>query len=174
MVAQTSWRCQSTWLHYQKPRSQHCQSIVGAILQPWIIFCRTATGPTPSSGNNARKHHPKGGDEEVPGSRRSKGSRRQEQADVTWPFAMHLPCRECAMQKPLKAFTATQDMNRLWTFTVSSGADLVCRKCTHILGMDHVPAKVVYCDGCKTLKTKKDFCDEALTRWMMRLTASIA
>ena len=47
-------------------------------------------------------------------------------------------------------------------------SDLVCVKCIHILGMAHVPAKVVYCDGCKTLKTKKDFCDEALTRWMMR------
>ena len=44
----------------------------------------------------------------------------KEQADVKWPFALQLPCRECGLQKPLKAFTTTQDLNRLWTFTVSS------------------------------------------------------
>ena len=91
-----------------------------------------------------------------------------------WPFTMKLECRHCERLRRLTAFTTERNYDDLWSTCIARGADLACNNCSHLLGLDHTPAKIIFCEHCEKMKRKKDFSEEMQTHWMcMRQDVSI-
>ena len=84
-----------------------------------------------------------------------------------WPLSMKLECRHCGKMLALTHFSTSRNIDDLWSTCISKGADLACILCLRILGLEHMPTSIVFCDGCQKVKRRKDFSGEMVTRWML-------
>ena len=82
-----------------------------------------------------------------------------------WPLAMELECRHCMKLLPITAFTTSSNKSDIWSNTIAKGADLACLKCLHLLGLEHMPTEIIFCDGCQKLRRLKFFSLEMKERW---------
>ena len=89
-------------------------------------------------------------------------------ANQKWPFSMKLPYRYCEQQKSLTAFTTSRNLDDVWAQCISRGADLVCVKCKHELGLEHMPTSLMYCEKCETKKRRRYFAPDMQKRWELR------
>ena len=86
-----------------------------------------------------------------------------------WPLCMTLPCRMCSSTRgelPVTAFTTATSYPEIWRTCIGKGQGLICFRCNRQLGntIGHIAA-VVYCDGCHSMKTKREFTASMRQKW---------
>ena len=92
---------------------------------------------------------------------------------------MTLPCRRCTdlnggeeVWKSVSAFSVSHKQSALWKDVLQKGQDLCCWKCMHQLKWK-LTDKVVLCDHCNKIRSRKEFAPDMLKLWMTASSKAI-